>query len=773
MTAKKKKTCSVREIAAFVFRSGGLGGGKYHPDRALEGARAHRKLQKKRGSDYRAEVKLNAEFTFKETTYLVSGRADGILIQANKPPILEEIKTTVNHIPKTFSPVDMAQAKLYAAMADLAEFDGRIVVRICYYNIHQSIEKHFEINLTQLELSDFFNQTMQTYARWMEKLDDHIKKRDASIDTLSFPFPFRAGQRNMAAHTFMALKNQKTLFLCAPTGLGKTIGVLFSGLKAVGLGHAKTILYVTAKSTGKQEAEKAAINLQMAGCDLKVLTLHAKEKICPVPELFCDTQICPYAVSFYDTFHQCLEEALPLSNFNLETILRLSEKYMLCPHQLSQELGFWMDILIGDYSYAFDPDVQIKSLFDKPGKATTVMVDEAHNLPDRARSMYSATCFKKSLLLMRKTLHDTYPMVSKNLWHLNKEFIEINKQMKRESRSILIQASPSQSTIDRIYACVEKMEEALDPTRKQQTLLDAYFKMRTLKLALEHYDVDFSTIWEKKGEDIQLSFYCHHPARCLKSAIKNAASLVYFSATLHPLDFFKEELGGTGDDPVHSLPSPFPRKNLLLMIAPYLSTRMRDRKNSLALLCQTLSVSVQKKTGNYLFFFPSYEYMEMVWQAFDPGENQVLKQDRSLSETGRLDFLNRFQEDPSQTHIGFCVLGSVFAEGIDLSGTRLHGVTITGVSLPPVSTRGDIIRSYHDDLGRDGYAYAFRYPGWVRVLQAAGRVIRSSTDRGVVILIGDRFTSADYRPLFPEQWLPPVIVDHLNDLKQQISFFWS
>ena len=753
-------------------------------ERAQEGARAHRRIQKSRGQFYQPEVLLKMDYRVDQILYQLSGRADGIIQDYKDGALLEEIKTTWGRKHGQPEPVDLAQAKLYAAMLAFANNHDRVWVRLTYFDLENQEAIEHETLCHREDLIRFLKDSLESYDFWQQRQFQHLQIRDDFLQKLVFPFPYRQGQRDLSAQIFRAIKNNHSLYLMAPTGMGKTLAVLFSGLKTLMQRHADRIAYLTAKSTGKSEVEKTCILLTEKGARFRYLTLTAKEKICINPEIFCETHVCLYATNFFDNLTACLKEALDPElrhmGFTQQTLVELAKKHSLCPYYLSTELIPWMDLVVGDYNYAFDPNIQTGHLLGDTSKKTALLVDEAHNLPDRARAMYSSSLTKNQILKFRKVLRLEFPKLGRQLSRLNRQFLEAKNEMEHLGASQHVKIHPPETFTKDLERSLKLLEQSLalegrriKPVQTGSPLVELYFLLLQIRQTLESYDETYVTLWEKKENDIELTLYCVHPGRKIAHFAQKAQGQVFFSATLHPLSFFKRELGGNDDEPGLVYPSPFPRNHLLLMVAPYFSTRFGDRKKNIPVLLETIHAALSPKIGNYLIFFPSFEYLAMVWEDFSWPGATLLKQERNTTEQKRLQFLECFNENPKQHHIGFCVMGGVFSEGIDLAGSRLDGVIIVGVGLPPRSLKADQIQQYQHANGQNGYAFAYLYPGWIRVLQSAGRVIRSENDKGFVLLAGDRFSSDDYRPLFPAQWVPPIVVNRVEQVKQEISFFWS
>jgi len=807
-------TVSVRNLVQFLYCRGGLTRTSFMAQRALEGARAHRKLQKQRSSDYMPEVALKHTYLQDGVCLTVSGRADGIVENPGGTPLIEEIKTHWGRKPDEAGAVDLAQARIYAAMYlnrvretlrnsgsepynenkdDAPETPEFCTIRMTYYDLIEEAETCFDSVHFAMDLDRFLAFSVERYARWYQTHFHRLNTRNQTLVELEFPFEYRRGQREMAARAYLAGRNRGTCFLMAPTGMGKTLGMLFSTLKVLGEGRGERIFYVTAKTTGKAGVAQGAAMLQRSGARFSWLVLTAKERICLQPDLFCRFDQCPYALHFYDHLDACLRESLTIEALDRTAIETLARKHSVCPYYLSRELVPWVDLVIGDFNHAFDPGSRLAGLMEKEMN-TVLLVDEAHNLPGRARSMYSSSCGKKEFLAFRRKMTPAgedsqgsgigFRAMGKALWRLNQVFLCQLREMEH-SGQLLRQEPDVPEDLDRaLKECFKEAERclALEAKRggngdREDEMSSLYFLLWELKQCFEAMDDSYRMLWERIGTDLKFHLLCVHPGRKLTEMTGNMVARVFFSATLHPIDFYRRELGGLESQPALSFPSPFPRANFLLLVAPFINTRHRFRAQSLSRLNEVITRALEGKIGNYLVFFPSFEYLNQSWDHMEDRGEFWFKQERNWSEEERSTFLSHFQERPRKTHVGYCVLGGIFSEGIDLLGGRLDGAVIVGVGWPPRSIQAELIKEYYDTqsecTGSDGREFAYLFPGWGRVLQASGRVIRSVDDRGFVVLAGDRFSSDEYRHLFPDHWIPPVIASSSEEVKKLISHFWS
>ena len=772
---------SVRNLVEFVLRCGSIDSRFGGFDRANEGSRIHRKLQKAAGKNYRAEVFFHSNWQVDGINYALEGRADGV-IEEDDAYVIDEIKTTAaptEWLTEDFNPVHWAQAKCYAAFLCEEKQLERVVVQLTYYQVDtdEIIRHRKEFSRTQLQ--DFLNETLRLYAPWAALEKEWRQTRNESLKALTFPFTdYRPGQYRLARAVYLTICEKGRLFAAAPTGTGKTMSTLFPALKALGESHGERIFYLTAKTITRQAAEDALARLRAhcPGLRLKALTLTAKDKICPMEQRECTPEACPYANGYYDRINEALFRFLNQTDeFTRENILAFSAENHLCPFELALDLSNWCDCIICDYNYLFDPVVSLKRFFTDGGDFV-FLIDEAHNLLDRARSMYSAKLSKTAFWDVKKSLGKEGGKLKKALLKINREWLSLREQMQdsenrfllcREGKEAFVRALPSFTT-----AAEEWLEEHRDGEVHNQ-ILQLYFEVRFFLKIWEMYDEHFTTLISLFGQDVSLELLCLDPSSFLNDSMKLGRASVLFSATLTPVDYFIETLGGGESAKRILLESPFPQENFQLLTADAISTKYADRQDSLDTVCEMIHTCIHSKKGNYLVFFPSHRYLADVYERFlaQFDETGVLVQQPSMDEEEKEAFLAHFTADSALA--GFCVLGGIFSEGVDLPGNRLIGCVIVGVGLPQIGPRQDALRSYYEETRGEGFAYAYQYPGMNKVLQAAGRVIRTEKDRGVILLIDTRYRRADYRMLFPPHWNNARSVRTKEELSSALDAFWN
>lgn len=773
---------SVRRLVEFLLRSGNLesGEGVVSYERALEGARIHRRLQKEAGDSYRAEVPFSHTEEWEKIRYTVEGRADG-LFEEDGVPVIDEIKTVslpLSRLPRGGDPLHWAQAKCYAYFYACDAQAERVAVRLTYCQAESGellrLQQPFEAG----ELADFFHGLLHQYAPWARFRCEWRETRDASAKALAFPFPqFRPGQRQMAAAVYRAVRDGKRLFCQAPTGVGKTISTLFPAVKAMGEGLAGQIFYLTAKTVAGRAAAGALNTMRTHGLHLKSVHLTAKEKICCLETPSCTPLSCPRALGHYDRINEALYEILTSADcLDREAVSRAAEAHRVCPFEMALDLSEWCDVIVCDYNYLFDPTVNLKRYFSEKKGDYVFLIDEAHNLPDRGRDMYTAELAKSEVLALRRQAGKGEKSLWAMLGRLNSALLALRSFCGEDGTASLPEIPEDLLPALRLFSlqCGEWLESHREHPLRHETL-SLWFSVRFFLRIADLYGPEYVTQLRHRGSEVIVRLLCLDASRFLDASMAKGRAAVLFSATLSPPAYFVSVLGGGEEARTLSVPSPFPPENLLLLQADRISTRYADRAASVEPVAALIRSFARGSGGHTIAFFPSYEYMESVADrvvADDP-ELETVRQGRNMSEEDRAAFLDRFSSGPSGVLLGFCVMGGVFAEGVDLVGNRLSGAVIVGVGLPKVSRRQELLRAYYERERGDGFSYAYRYPGMNKVMQAAGRVIRSETDRGAVLLIDSRFSQWGYRSLFPAHWQPPVPVRTAEEVSRALRAFYQ
>lgn len=779
-------TLPVRQLVEFLLRRGSIDNRFTGFDRANEGARLHRKLQRAATAehpDYEAEVFLRYHTVAAQVDYTIEGRADGIFTAPDGVTTVDEIKTTAlpsASITGEQSPEHWAQGQVYAYIYATQNDLAAVRVQLTYYQIDEELTLRFSHDYTRQQLEEIVTGLLEQYAPWAQRAARWKARRTGSLAAMRFPFAdYRPGQKAMLSAVYQTCAQGGQLLCQAPTGIGKTISVLFPALKA--MGECGPVFYLTARGTTRAAAENAIAALHEAnpGLTLRSITLTAKDKICLTESHECTPEACPYANGYFDRIEEALWETLDADTLTAQTLTDAARKHTVCPFEMGLDLSLWCDVIIGDYNYLFDPVVSLKRFFESAGDYL-FLIDEAHNLPDRARDMHTESLLKSEFTSVKKLLGKGKSRLKTAIQKVNNALLEWRHRCEEEGGSAKTLIRPNRDEeLDRILnRLCEPLEAWLDehrtPDETHAVLLQLYFDVRAWLRVAETFDDHFVLQATAFGSDVRLTQLCLDPSAFLQQNFALGRAAVLFSATLAPPSYYKD-LCGLPDARAVALKSPFPQGNFALYCACNVSTRYRDREAACTQIADYLAEMTGARTGNYIAFFPSYQYLDKVRAVFEEKYPNipVLVQQTALDEAGREEFLARFAPDPDETLLAFAVLGGVFGEGVDLAGSRLIGAAVVGPGLPQVGTRQEQLRDYFERTRGSGFDYAYRYPGMNKVLQAAGRVIRTPQDRGVVLLIDDRFSMWDYRRLMPPHWSHFTPVYDCNVLRTELEKFWQ
>lgn len=753
---------SVRDLVEFVLREGDIDNrkiGMSDKDVMAMGGRLHRKIQRQMGSDYHAETAMKLQISCGEFDLRVEGRADGVIIKGDTSEvIIDEIKGILRDLSLIEQPVNvhLAQAKCYAYIYAKQHSLREIGIQMTYCNLDTEEIRRFLSHYTYEALECWFEELISSYEKWARFQIKWEEKRNSSIRLVEFPFSYREGQREVAAAVYRTILRKKKLFLQAPTGVGKTISTLFPSVKAIGEGLGEKIFYLTAKTITRTVAEQAFRILGEQGLQMKVITLTAKEKICKCEETECNPVSCPYAKGHFDRVNDAVYDLI--MNYNeitRDVIENQSEKYMVCPFEMSLDVSLWVDAVICDYNYAFDPTAHLKRFFsENAGKKYIFLVDEAHNLVERGREMYSARLYKEDFLELKKMMRVKEPILSKKADEVNRQFLLLKREC--EEYRVLESVSHLAIKLMNLLAKMERFFEKSSESDKRDQVLELYFKVREFLNIHDILDENY-VIYSEYQQDgrFMVKLFCVNPAVNLQAYLEYGIGTVFFSATLLPVRYYKKLLSIETDDYAIYADSPFPKDSRLLLIGRDVSTRYTQRGPEMYRRIASYIVgAADAKKGNYMVFFPSYRVMEEVHSVFSEkcGKISSAVQSPFMSEEDREVFLKEFDEIREESFVGFCVMGGIFSEGIDLPEDKLIGVIIVGTGLPQVCNEREIVKQYFSGIGSDGFEYAYLYPGMNKVLQSAGRVIRTEKDRGLILLLDERFSTGRYRELFPREW---------------------
>ena len=800
-------TVSVRNLVEFLLRNGSIDnrstGSSSDVETMQEGARIHRLIQHKMGLEYHAEVSLSAVSSFDDYDLLVEGRADGI-IEGN-PITVDEIKTTHRELIKVThpEPVHLAQAKCYAyfilkelndsvdksvvtgaeiAVASDTSF-SEICVRMTYCNADTLECKYFHETYTYMELELFYMGLVNDYKKWSDFELSWPALRDTSIEALTFPFDFRAGQKELIGQIYHTISHGNRLFVEAPTGTGKTIANLYPSIKSIREGRGRRIFYLTAKTITRTAACDCIDLLREQELRLKSVVITAKEKICACDNnLKCNPDDCPYAKGHFERINDAIYDLLTSEDsFTRETVTEYSKKHMVCPFEMSLDMSLFSDVIICDYNYVFDPNVYLRRFFSEGIRGDYIfLVDEAHNLVDRAMGMYSAEIIKEEFLSVKALIRPFDLRLSRALETCNKRLLDLKHDC--EKCQVLEDITPFVIALLKVQANFERFLEENDNFPDKETALDFYFKVRHFLNMYENMMAEDYLIYDRINEknEFSLKLLCTNPARSLKLCLDRGIATIFFSATLLPIQYFKDMLTGEEDSAVYAKSVFDPNKRGLFVAKDVSSKYTRRTKTEYYNIALYINSAVRAHHGNYIVFFPSYSFMQEVLDAFEgyflDSDIKLIIQNPKMTEGEREEFLQYFEDgitdESFKSLLGFCVMGGIFSEGIDLKGDNLIGSIIVGTGLPMVTDEREILKKKYDEEGFNGFDYAYRYPGMNKVLQAAGRVIRTEEDTGVVMLLDERFLQSSYLKLFPREWSNLKQVD-LGSAKNEIADFWK
>lgn len=772
---------SVRNLVEFILREGDIDNrvsGSMEKDAMLLGGKIHRKIQSRMGTNYTAEVPLKIQMPCDGFVLQIEGRADGVLKDDGKV-LIDEIKGVLRSLEHLEAPVPvhLAQAKCYAYIYAVQNSLKCIDVQMTYCQMETEEIRRFCQEFEFQELQTWFQDLVTQYEKWAKFEIEWRNVRNDSIRQIEFPFPYREGQRDLVASVYRTILRKKKLFIQAPTGVGKTMATVFPAVRAVGEGLGEKIFYLTAKTITRTVAEQAFSLLKEKGLLYKTITLTAKEKICFCEEAECNPDACPYAKGHFDRVNDAVFDLITHSgDWSREVLEEQAKKHMVCPFEMSLDVSNWADAVICDYNYAFDPQAHLKRFFSESGKGEYLfLIDEAHNLVERGREMYSASLYKEDLLEVRKLVKAEDPKLAKRLSECNQQFLELKRVC--EHYQILKSVSHIALKLMNVLSKLEDYLEECKDAEKKKRVLDFYFAVRSFLNIHDIMDENY-VIFSEMMEDgrFQIKLFCVNPAVNLQNYLEQGNSTIFFSATLLPVHYYKKLLSVEKDDYAVYAHSSFPQENKFLFIGTDVSTRYTRRgESTYQRFARYIAVMAEQKKGNYMAFFPSYCFLEEVHTCFlECVDHEVdsICQVSYMDEEQREEFLEEFEREREKSLVAFCVMGGIFSEGIDLTEDKLIGAVIAGTGLPQVCTEREILKQYFNAVDMDGFDYAYLYPGMNKVLQSAGRVIRTESDRGVILLLDDRFREMRYREVFPREW-QQYQLGSVKNLEQEIRTFWE
>lgn len=781
---KERIKISVRNLVEFILRSGNLDNRRTSAaDREAmqKGSRIHRKIQKQMKASYKAEVPLKWEEEYSDFIIEIEGRADGI-IDDEEECVIDEIKGVYRDLYFLEEPVPVhkAQAMCYAYFYASQKKLSKMEVQMTYCHLETEEIKRFREEFSFSYLKKWFEDLLSEYYKWANFQYQRRIERRQSMESLEFPYPYRKGQKELVSGVYHTMRTEKQLFIQAPTGIGKTMAAIFPAVRAVGEGYGDKIFYLTAKTITRTVAEEAFHILKEKGLSYKTISITAKEKLCLCEETDCNPEKCPYAEGHFDRVNAAVFEILNAKDTYLrEDLLEQAEKYRVCPYEMCLDISSWVDAVICDYNYVFDPNVYLRRFFSDGVKGDYLfLIDEAHNLVERGRKMYSAVLCKEDFLETAKIVKEYSAKLYKILKKCNRLMLEYKREC--EECTVMENIAGLSLQLLNLLGEMENFLEKEHEEKVQKAVLEFSFSVRHF---LNMYDIadENYVIYSHYDEEQRflITLYCVNPKKNLQECLNKGRGTVFFSGTFLPLPYYRSLFSERRDDYAICASSPFLRENLKLLVACDVSSKYTRRGFSeYEKMAEYIYEMAVGKQGNYMVFFPSYRMLEDIYEIFQNKteerkfEVSCILQNSNMTEQEREEFLEAFQENSAKTLIGFCVMGGIFSEGIDLTGERLIGAAIVGTGLPQVGCEREILKNYYDEKAQNGFAYAYRYPGMNKVLQAAGRVIRTKEDRGVVLLLDERFLQREYLELFPQEWQSYERCT-VGNAGQKIRAFWD
>lgn len=771
---------SVRSLVEFLLRSGDIDNRNTRGmqlNAMQEGTRIHKKLQREMGSGYYAEVPLQILIGMERYELKLEGRADGIFTREGVSCI-DEIKGVYRDVTEMEEPVPvhLAQAKCYAYMYAAAHDLEEIGVQMTYCDLDTEEVNRFFTDYAVAELRQWFDALMEEYKKWADFQYEWRQTSIASIKNMEFPFPYREGQKKLVGDVYRTILRRKNLFIQAPTGTGKTISVLFPAVRAVGEGQGERIFYLTAKTVTAAVAMETFALFRGRGYRGKVIQITAKEKLCKCERPECNPVDCPYAKGHYDRVNDAVFDLLQREDcFSRDVLLEQADRFMVCPFELCLDTSSFSDVIVGDYNYVFDPTVYLKRFFGEGVKGDYLfLVDEAHNLVERGRQMYSACIVKEEVLAVKRLLKPFSRKVERALERVNKLLLSY----KRECEDYVVHRSID----DLVFALLRlasEMERFLQrplAIPERDTVMEFYFELRNFLNIHEVADKNYVIYSSLEENRFFVKLFCADPSVNLQACLNKAHSTVFFSATLLPISYYKGLLSTETDNYAVYAQSVFTEKQRLLLVGRDVSSKYTRRTpEEFSRIASYVKKIALARHGNYIAFFPSYKLMLDVEEVFsaDVGDAvDVIMQMQNMKEEQREEFLQEFTKERTRSMVAFCVMGGIFGEGVDLRDDQLIGAMIVGTGIPQIGGESEILKDFFDARGIDGFDYVYRFPGMNKVQQAAGRVIRTLTDVGVIALLDERFLQRDNLRLFPREWesYKSCTLERVDGLLQE---FWG
>lgn len=774
-------TLSVHQLVDFLLRKGDIDNRVFSSSTMQEGSLLHALYQSHQKKNYISEYPLATSIVVDDIEVHLEGRADGIIKEDDEHFIIDEIKTTVADLEEFYEQNKewhLGQSQCYAYMFAKEQQLLNIDIRLTYIRQGNAKERSVkEFSYTYNELDLIVTGYIEEYLDFYHILESLRKKRDSSIENLDFPFKnYRSGQKELGKYVYGIAKNGGHLFSEAPTGIGKTMSTLFPYIKSLPFDKESKIFYLTAKTSGKESAHNAVKIMNDKGAFIGSIVVTSKEKICFQETRACNPDECMYAKGYYSKIKSIINYALlKYRDFNHDTIVEIAKDYNVCPFELELDLSLYLDVIICDYNYMFDPISYMKRYFDEDSSHYLALVDEAHNLVDRSREMYSETISEYDFIEAKKSVKKS--SLAKLKTQISKITKLFNEYKKTYEEGFSIIEDIDENTFKIFTRFLEVMNEINKNYHEEMSkeLTDFYLLVNRFMKLYELSNEAFLFYVSKHDNKIKIRLLCRDASKFLRGIIHRIKAITFFSATLSPIDYYIDTLGGDKHlEPVIMLPSPFPKENLAILVAPKVSIKYKNRENTYEQVVEYINSFISSKVGNYFVYLPSYEYLDKLLKVMKlPDDVIYYVQNKEMSEIEREEFISHFVSNPKHTTIGFAIIGGAFSEGIDLVSDRLIGAVIVGIGMPKINYESDQIAEYYDSIGLTGHDYAYLYPGMNKVMQAIGRVIRDENDKGAVLLIDERYTINEYRSLFKKGWNQYEIVFSPNEVSDYLSNFYK
>ncbi|MBO6129313.1 MAG: ATP-dependent DNA helicase [Pseudobutyrivibrio sp.] len=786
---KAQINISVRNMVEFLLREGDIDDrkGSVDPFEAMQaGSRIHRKIQNSMGPFYSAEVPLKFQVEYEDYILGIEGRADGLVLDRDEEgkvvtATVDEIKGMYMDVMTFEKPVLVheAQAKCYAYIVASEYQLETIEVQMTYVSLETEEIKYFNQIYTFQEIEEWFMTIIGIFKKWADFQYFHKLELLESAQGLQFPYSYRDGQKKLVGDVYRSISRRKILFMQAPTGTGKTIANVYPAVMALGQNLAERVFYLTAKTATALAARDAYSLLVENGYEGKTIMLTAKEKMCMCDETDCNPDYCPYARGHFDRINDAIYEVITKEMvITRETVLAYAEEFVVCPFELALDVSTWCEGIICDYNYVFDPNVYLKRFFAEGKSGENIfLIDEAHNMVDRAREMYSETLIKEEILSIKRYAKSVSKKLVNALEKCNRIMLEYKRCCEKDVTVL--------DDIDMLLTACDNLQMILEQLFKkeikfgvyQDEVLDFYFRLRNFTALAYQQDRDHYRIYCDFDEDknFQLHLYCIDPSAQLQERLRLARATVYFSATLLPIEYYKDLLCNDPDVYAIYVDSVFDPSNRLLLLGTDVTSKYTRRgQEEYQKFAEYISTIVNGQKGNYMVFAPSYKFIDDIYERYLEFNDDVdvIVQKQSMTEQEREEFLGEFDKARTKSMVAFCTLGGIFSEGIDLVGGKLIGSIILGAGLPQVGNERKLMADFFDQNGKNGFEYAYLYPGMNKVIQAAGRLIRTKDDVGVIALLDERFRFGSYRKTFPREWNDAKYTT-IDDISLKVTKFWQ